>query len=416
MRTTRIGIIGGGASGLTAAIAAKRACPGADIFILEHKDTAGKKILATGNGRCNLTNEQMDAAYFHSNCPGAVKTIIERFGVNDTLSFFSSLGILTRSRGGYIYPRSSQASAVLSAFLTELRYLGVHIYPDTHVTDIVRKKNGFQIIGKDKSYAADKVILAAGGRASGALGSDGSGYTLAKKYGHTIEPVVPALVQLKVKNHPFAKAAGVRTDAKVTAIIDGMPVNADTGELQLTAYGISGIPVFQISRYAALALYEGKQVAVEVDFLPDCAREAFSMHMAEQAKRRGYISCAEAMEGIFQKKLVPVLLKQAGIHSGRELSALNDKEIASIASICKKQRLLITDTNGFEHAQVCAGGVSLSEVASETLESKKQKDLYITGELLDTDGVCGGYNLQWAWATGMLAGTHAAAGKEYRAI
>ena len=235
----KIAVIGGGASGLVAAIAAARTNPQAQITIYEKKDTVGKKILATGNGRCNLTNKDMKASYFRSDNPPVVEEILQKFGYEDTIAFFTSLGLLTKARGNYVYPYSDQASTVLELLKLELARLHVKISADAPVTDIVPASHGFTIRTEKYKQKADAVILACGGKANSKLGSDGSGYSLAKKLGHTMVPVVPALVQLKVKNHPFVKAAGVRTDAVVTAICSGKPVASDRGELQLTAYGIS---------------------------------------------------------------------------------------------------------------------------------------------------------------------------------
>ena len=251
----RIGIIGGGASGIVAAIAAARSDGDAQVFILEQKENIGKKILATGNGRCNLTNEAMDASCYHGEDPEFARNVLKQFGYGETLEFFASLGLFTKSRGGYIYPRSDQAASVLELLEMELRRQKVKIYTGVRVEALKLSAKGFVIRADGQRFPADRVILACGGKASKSLGSDGSGYALARSMGHTLSPVVPALVQLKVKKHPFAKAAGVRTDAKVAALLGRQVLAEDTGEMQITAYGISGIPVFQISRHIAKGLY-----------------------------------------------------------------------------------------------------------------------------------------------------------------
>lgn len=403
----RIGIIGGGASGLTAAIAAKRADKNAEVFIIEHKDTLGKKILSTGNGRCNLTNELMTAECFRSRQMPQVEKIVGQFGVEQTFSFFASMGVVLKSKSGYIYPRSGQASAVLEALTAQIQHLGISVYTGMHVTDLTVSKKGWQIVCGENRLKADKVILAAGGKASAVLGSDGSGYTLAKSAGHTIIPVVPALVQLKIKAHPFVKAAGVRTDAKVTAVIEGQELSSDTGELQITAYGISGIPVFQISRYIAEAVYEKRSAQVQIDFVPEMSKNEWEQFLLQRSKDSGFLKGETFLESIFPAKLNAVLLKLAGIPSDTCIAALSKTMLLTLADYCKALTLTVADTNGFANAQVCAGGVDLSEVSPETMESRCQKGLYLTGELLDADGICGGYNLQWAWATGYLAGTNA---------
>lgn len=402
-----IAIIGGGASGMAAAIAAKRQNMTASVMIFEHKDIPGKKILSTGNGRCNLTNEYMNASCFRSDSPDRIAPVLERFTSDDTIHFFQELGIVTKSRNGYIYPRSDQASAVLSVLRTELKRLGIETILNTHVKEIGKTKKGFRIYTEDKNYLSDKVILATGSKASKVLGSDGSGYDLVKSFGHKLIPVVPALVQLKAKNFPFAKASGVRTDACVSAIVDGHVVSSDTGELQITAYGISGIPVFQISRFIARALYERKKAEVLIDFLPHMSETEVFNFFIKRMRSLKHLDTFDFLVGIFNQKLIPEILKLSGIKTTTKVDTLSNAQLDKLAHQCKSTIVVITDTNGFDNAQVCAGGVSLNEINIETMESIYQNGLYIIGELLDADGICGGYNLQWAWATGIIAGKSA---------
>ena len=403
----RIGIIGGGAAGIAAAITAARNDRQAKVFILEQKDRIGRKILATGNGRCNLTNCQIGSACVESCYRGenlaAVDEVLRQFGYKETWRFFESLGLVMKTRGDYVYPRSDQAASVLELLNLELKHLGVEIHCGIHVQSVIREGKAFGIRA-ERSFHADRVILACGGKAASALGSDGSGYPLAKTFGHSIAPVVPALVQLRVKAHPFAKASGVRTDARVTALIDGVPAEEDTGELQITAYGISGIPVFQISRHIALGLYQKKRAEVELDLLPEYTEEELSGLLAKITSNRTELTIGECLAGIFNQKLIPRILEQAGVRMQTRVPELSRHKLKDIADRCKKIRLTIQDTNGFENAQVCAGGVRMDEVDPRTMESKKRKGIYLAGELLDADGICGGYNLHWAWATGCIAG------------
>lgn len=403
-----IAVIGGGAAGMAAAIAAAEAGTGKRIFILEHKDVTGKKILSTGNGRCNLTNEYMDTSCFRSDHPEAIASVLERFGTKDTLEFFARLGVLTKSRNGYIYPRSDQASAILEVLQMHLDKLGVEVHTGTDVKEIVKTKKRFKILTNTGNYTADKVILATGGKAASVLGSDGSGYNLAKAFGHKIIPVVPALVQLKVKKNPFQKASGVRTDVTVSALENGKILASDTGELQITAYGISGIPVFQISRYIAKSLYYKQKTEVCIDFMPDMTDEELLSFLLKRQKTHGEGTVGDFFVGIFNKKLIPRLLELSNIRMNTETRSLKEADFKKLVKPCKHTIVEITETNGFENAQVCAGGVDLAEIDTETFESRMVDGLYITGELLDVDGICGGYNLQWAWATGMIAGASAA--------
>ena len=403
-----IAIIGGGAAGMAAAIAARRQNPKAIVMILEHKDIPGKKILSTGNGRCNLTNEYMDLSCFRSNNQEKIGSVLEQFSYENTLHFFEEMGIMLKSRNGYIYPRCDQAAAVLEILQLELKRLSVDVKTGVHVNEIIPKKKGFQIRTDQGNYITDKVILATGSKASKVLGSDGSGYSIAKSLGHHIIPVVPALVQLKVKNHPFTKASGVRTDVTVTAVVDGEHIASDTGELQITNYGISGIPVFQISRYIAKALYYKQKAEVEIDFLPQMSDRELEDYLWNRRVDRMNMTAVEFLMGIFNQKLIPRLLELSGIKAGKKVSEMDRQTIVKLSRICKHTIVSISDTNGFDNAQICAGGVSLKEINEKTMESAYADGLYIVGELLDVDGICGGYNLQWAWSTGMIAGKHAA--------
>lgn len=401
----RIVVIGGGASGMTAAIFAARS--GAAVTILEQKEQLGKKILSTGNGRCNFTNAVMDASFFRGEDLSIVSPILEKFGAKDTLDFFRELGILPKERNGYYYPKSDQASAVQEVLRMELERLRVQICCNTKVVSVV-KSNTFTVKTTGKTYHADAVILAAGGKASPVLGSDGSGYSLAKALGHSVTPVVPALVQLHGKGTFFKMVSGVRADAKLSLFIQDSFVAEESGELQLTNYGISGIPIFQLSRYAALALYHGKVPKVVLDFMSEYTIEELALLLTKRQQQNPMKRAEELLIGMLNKKLIPILLRAAKIAPDRPAESLTSSELRELAQKCKTFAIEITKANSFEQAQICAGGVRTTEISSDTMESKRVPGLYITGELLDIDGVCGGYNLQWAWSTGAIAGQAAA--------
>lgn len=417
---------------MTAAITAAQnnpdSNPEAEVCILEHKDLVGKKILSTGNGRCNFTNEVMNADCYYSENQKIIRQVLEKFGREDTLKFFRGLGIYTKSKNGYYYPRSEQASVVRELLQLRLMKLGVQVCTGIHVNKIKKSGEEFYIHAHKEDFSKDgpakmnsdkkasdkdilikahKVILTTGGMASPVLGSDGSGYDLAKAMGHSIVPVVPALVQLRVKDHPLKKAAGVRTDGKISIYENKKFMGSDTGELQITEYGISGIPVFQVSRHAAKALYYKRPVRAEIDFLPEITEETMSAMFRYQKKKRDTRYISDALLGVFNKKLIPCLLKHAGIKPQLKICELSDTLSENLIRTCRHFPLMITGTNGFEHAQVCAGGVRLTEINSATMESLRCQGLFMAGELLDADGICGGYNLQWAWATGYLAGMSA---------
>ena len=409
MKKRHVIIVGGGASGLMAAISAAR--EGAQVTIVEQRERLGKKILSTGNGRCNLTNEYMDVSCFRGDDTTIVSKILDNFGYQETISFFEVLGVILKDRQGYVYPISDQAGTILEVLCMEIEHLGVNIILEQSVKNISKTSRGFTVRTTDTTLLGDAVILATGGRAASVLGSDGSGYALAKTFGHKLSPVVPALVQLKGKGNFYKQISGVRTQAKVSLYVDRGYVCEDTGELQLTNYGISGIPVFQISRYAAKALNEKKAVMAEVDFLPSMSDDVFEDFLHKRIELHGHRTAEDFLIGIFHKKLIGLLLTASRINTNQVMDAVTNEQINKLVSVSKHFRLEIEGTNDFEQAQVCAGGVRTSEVNPRTLESVYVDNLYLTGELLDIDGICGGYNLQWAWSTGYVAGRHAAKGK-----
>ncbi|MEG0190718.1 MAG: NAD(P)/FAD-dependent oxidoreductase [Lachnospiraceae bacterium] len=402
-------IVGGGASGLVAAIAAAR--QGAHVVILEQKESLGKKLLATGNGRCNYTNTVMETACYHGDDVSAVETVFNQYGRIQTMQFFSDLGVIAKEKQGYIYPASEQATTIVDVLRIELKRCKVKIFTCVKVKEIRPMKYGFQVITDGEDYKGDVVILATGGKAAKTLGSDGSGYQLAKSFGHTIVPVVPALVALQCKGDYFKQIAGVRTEATVRVFVQGTEIGSDTGELQLTKYGISGIPVFQISHMVSKALYYKKEVSIHLDFMPTISEKSLIPFFKERQIKSYKKSMSEFLIGIFNQKLIPVLLQKSHINLHKAAKELTDEELDALIATCKNFPIEVLCTNGFEQAQVCAGGVATTEIHLNSMESLLKKNLYLTGELLDVDGVCGGYNLQWAWSTGYIAGTHAARGE-----
>lgn len=410
MKHRNVIIVGGGASGIAAAISAAR--EGANVLVIEHKDRIGKKILSTGNGRCNLTNEDMNADYFRGDDTTIVTEVLNAFGYTETIQLFEQLGVILKNRQGYIYPISDQASTILDVLRMELDRLKVRVCLEQHVISVKKNSKGFQVVTDKEKYQCDALILATGGKASSVLGSDGSGYALAKQFGHHISPVVPALVQLKGKGNYFKQIAGVRTQAKVTLFEDETFISEDTGELQLTNYGISGIPVFQISRYAAKGLYEKKKMTVEIDFIPSMTDDELNAYIEERVKTHGAKKAEDFFVGMFHKKLITMFLKEANVSFSEVVNRLSDEKIERMLVLFKHFPVVIEGTNDFAQAQVCAGGVRTTEINPKTLESLQEANLYIVGELLDVDGICGGYNLQWAWSTGFIAGKNAAKGSK----
>lgn len=396
-------IIGGGASGLMAGIAA--AGQDTEVTILEHMDRVGKKILSTGNGRCNLTNLTMRPECYHSSQKQFPMKVIDKFSVWDTLTFFDEIGIVTKSKNGYIYPNSEQASAVLDTLRLVAEHRGVRLVCNCQVRKAKKTaKKQFLIETDHGSFQADCLILATGSQAAKVTGSDGSGYLLAKDFGHSVLKPLPALVQLRCEGKHYKQLAGIRCEVTLKMLVDGKTVAGEAGELQLTDYGISGIPVFQISRYASMALDDGKKVNVLIDYLPSKTMEESRRFIKARARQMPYRQCGDFLIGVLNKKLALVLLKLAGISAELPVAEVKSAKWDELIKQLKQFSATVTATNSFEQAQVCCGGVDTREVRPETLESRIVPGLYLVGELLDVDGICGGYNLQWAWSTGTIAG------------
>lgn len=401
----RIIVIGGGASGLVAGIAAAK--EGADVTILEHMDRVGKKILSTGNGRCNMTNLAIREDCYRCSEKRFPMKVLDRFSVWDTLTFFDEIGIVTKNRNGYIYPNSEQAQAVLDNLRLEAEHAGVQTICSCKVlraTVRKGKQSGFQVTTDQETYSCDKLILATGSKAAPVTGSDGSGYDLARSFGHSVIKPLPALVQLRCEGKHYKQLAGVRCEALVKLVADGKTLAVEEGELQLTDYGLSGIPIFQISRFASVALDHGQKVSVFVDFLPSQSREDTGRFLEQRIKRLSYRNSEDLLTGVLNKKLAMVLLKRAGILQDVKIADISTAQYKKLVTEVKAFEGVVTATNSFEQAQVCCGGVDTREIRPETMESRLVHGLYLAGELLDVDGICGGYNLQWAWSSGMIAG------------
>lgn len=398
---TEVIVVGAGASGLASAIEAAR-CK-ASVTVLEHTSKAGKKLLATGNGKCNLTNLAMPEGALRGGKPEFIKEVLSKVSVGDAMNFFRDLGLVLTDRNGYVYPNTGQASSVAEALLFELERLEVPILYDCNVSRIGKDLALQTSRGEMK---AEAVILAAGSMAAPKTGSDGSGYGLAEALGHHIIKPLPALVQLRCKEKWYKQAAGVRTEALVTLKVNGKKAASDRGELQFTDYGISGIPVFQVSRFAARAVEEGKTVTAELDFFPDMDFKTMQDFLFSRKNKFSSRPGAEFLHGILNQKLAHILLKISGIAKERA-GDITASEIKRLCTFIKELETTVISANSFDQAQVCSGGIDLGEVNPFTMESKLVKGLYLAGEILDVDGICGGYNLQWAWSSGILAGRNA---------
>jgi flavoprotein, HI0933 family len=408
----RVIIIGGGASGMIAAIAARR--NGAHVTILEKNPRVGKKILATGNGRCNLTNVDADISRYHGQHPEFIYGPFSKFGAEKTIEFFEELGINHKvEEAGKVFPTSNQASSVLDVLRFELENIGVDVVCEANAIDIVKKK-AFEVAIEDgRTFKADRVIIAAGGKASPDFGSNGSGYNLAKKLGHKIIEPIPALVQLKLSSKYLKQLQGVKFDGGVSVIVKSKAVRDEEGEILFTEYGISGPPILQLSRSASVYLSKGQEVWLKVCVVNYLSRQ----ELDDLLLRRFTIGASKPLTfnfvGFLNKKLVPVILKEAGIEDiNKPAGSVDDRERKMIGDILQDWRFKVTGTNPWSSAQVTAGGVDVKEIDGKTMESRLVHGLYFAGEVVDIDGDCGGYNLQWAWSSGYVAGENAAGAVE----
>lgn len=413
-------IIGAGAAGLMAAVTARD--QGIDTAIIESNDRIGKKILTTGNGRCNITNEStatgMDEAValshkYHSNQAGFPLHVLQQFGVRQTIDFFSSLGLpLISLEDGRMYPMSLQAASVPGVFRLALEDRNVPVYFKNKVLDITTSTEHprFTIkceteTGEQVVYTSEYLFLCTGGLTAPKTGTDGSGYTLAERLGHTLINPVPGIVQLKLDYPHLKELSGIKFEGQAHIIVNGEVIRSEYGEILFTAYGISGPPILQLSRKAAYNLGRGESVTLSVDLMPDRTEEEVIDFLETHWAIFGHRTVADSLIGIINKKLIPVLLMEAEIDPDLHLLCqdLSWKAKKILYRIMKRWEFIVTDTNSFTNAQTTAGGIDTTELIEGTLESKLVPGLYLAGEVMDVDGDCGGYNLQWAWSSGYAA-------------
>lgn len=403
-------VVGGGASGIMAAITAREL--GANVTILEKNPRLGKKILATGNGRCNLTNVNTCSTYYHGADPEFVAGILSQYDVKQTIKFFEKLGISHKvEEAGKVFPMSDQASSVLDVLRYKVEQTGIKVIYEARVSDIRKKnKEGFELeLADGTCIEGDRVILAAGGKAMPVTGSNGDGFQLAQKLGHTIKEVFPALVPLKLEGSFFKSIAGVKVFGTAEILDGSKPTASDRGDILFTNYGISGPPILQISRKAGELLRDGRDAVLRVIMIDTMSRESLEGLLTKRFHHAAGKTMEFSLVGLINKRLIPVLLKEAGISNLKApVDNLSDGEREKILEILTDWRLRVTGTTSWPNAQVTAGGIDTRDVDRNTLESKIVSGVYLAGEILDIDGACGGYNLQWAWSSGFVAGQNAA--------
>lgn len=394
-------VVGGCSAGIVAAISAKRRNPDMKIAILEKLPRIGKKLLATGNGKCNLTNET--AAEHDYVGKEFASYAFDKYSPEKIKEFFASLGLLCYTDScGRVYPESNTASSVVDALRFELERLKIDVYCDTPVTDIKHKKD-FIINGE---FACKKLIIAAGGKASPSQGSDGSGYALAKSFGHSVTKLYPALVPLCASPEITKPMKGVRV-RNVTLTFKGDKKIAQTsGEILFTDYGLSGIAAMELAASARKYIDSVKQNPfTNIDFMPDKSYNELVDYLLNLNKIKGFTNMDNLLTGFLPKTVGIAVCKACKLYkSDKLISELTEKDIRKIAEKIKSFPLEVTGTKDFKDAQVTSGGIKTNEIDNKTMQSKICNNLYFAGEIIDVDGGCGGFNLQWAWASGMLAG------------
>jgi len=405
----KVAVVGGGAAGLTAAMAAKY--NGAEVTVLERKDRVGKKILATGNGRCNLSNTDLSITHYHGSNPKFAYGALSRFDFHKTMALFERLGIAWKVEdGGKVFPMSDQASSVLDVMRHELEVLGVETRCEAKVSEITKENGEFVLqLGNGEKFKAHRVIIATGGKAAPNLGSNGSGFNLAQQMGHSIVEPFPALVQLKLAAGFLKQISGVKFEGEAEILVNDKCRARACGEILFTGYGISGPPILALSRPAGEYLRQGKKVILKVVLITHLSREELEDFLVDRLKRQAHKTLLFSFVGFINKRLIRVLLKEAGIEDvNKQAGQVTAGERNAILKILQDWRFEVTGTNSWTAAQVTAGGVDVKDIDPKTMESKLVPGLFFAGEVLDIDGDCGGYNLQWAWSSGYVAGESAA--------
>jgi predicted Rossmann fold flavoprotein len=406
----RIAVVGGGAAGLVAAVTAARA--GAEVTVFEANDRIGKKILASGNGRCNITNTRLGTGDYFGSDPAFVSFALNEFGFARFKKFCTSIGLLLQTReDGRTYPLSNTAGSVVTALQEQARTLGVTFVCGAPVTRVKQEENGFALqCGETVSDGYDSLLVCTGSEAAPQLGSNGSGYVIAESFGHTLCPTYPSLVALELESPFHHKMSGVKQEAEVTLYIDGKAEQKVRGDILFTRYGISGFAILDISREASEALMYFRQVKIGLKLLPDFERQSLGEQIAQLCKSVPDYTIETVLGGLLSAKIVRFLLESCNVGPATKASELSTKTVKKIAGALCDWRFDVSGTHGFKHAEVSGGGVATEEIDPKTMESKKVKGLYFAGEVLDVVGRRGGYNLHFAWASGYLAGRAMAGG------
>lgn len=394
----KVGIIGGGASGMMSAILLDR--EGIDVTIIEKNSTLGKKILMTGNGRCNYFNAEINSDKYYTSDYEFLKNIIKQENIAKAQEFLTSIGLVPRIKNGYYYPSSNTATSVLNAFLTEIEKRKIKVILDSEVNNIKRVDNKYQVTINTKKMTFDKIIIAIGSKAGL---KENENYALLESLNIKMTPILPALCPLILNGNFFNKWSGIRVEASVSIYEDNKFIKDDLGEVQLTDYGISGICVMNLSSLVSKALYNKKKVSVHLNFLPNLKKEEIDAFLTNRDNTLYQRTVIELLESIIPYKLLYILVSKSGINSNCHYKSLTKKEKDDLISNLSDLTLDVIATKEIFKGQVVTGGIPLNRVKT-TLEDKEYAGLYYTGEILDVDGICGGFNLGFAWLSSIVVG------------
>ncbi len=401
----RIAIVGGGAAGLMAAITAAEKKVHIDLY--EQNADVGKKILASGNGRCNISNTSLSFEDYYGRHPSFVSHALKRFDYKAFERFCRSIGLLLEVKAdGRVYPLSNEARSVQEAMRREAGRRGVKFRLGHGVERVKKEPSGFVVETEEGAERYDRVLIAAGSPAAPQLGGGESGLALARSLGHTIVDPYPTLVGLHLDGDLHARMNGVKTEAEVTLYIDGRRAGSVTGDLLFTRYGVSGFAVLDISTDASRALVSGRRVALGVHLLPAFDRQGVVRLLGGLARETGHLTLEQMLHGLLPAKVAQALLRAAGMDARTLCGGLDAKALRKLAAQITDWRFEVTDTHGYRHAETAGGGVFTEEVDPKTMMSRKAEGLFFAGEVLDIVGRRGGYNLHFAWASGHLAGSH----------
>ena len=399
----KVAIIGGGAAGLMAAITASKS--GINVDLYEQNSRVGKKILASGNGRCNIINTTSSAADYFGEQPHFIDYALSLLPFSAFEKFCHSIGLLLEIKeDGRCYPLSNEAKSVVLSFESFAKASGVNFLTDTAVTKITYTDHHFTVTTPTGENNYTKVLITTGSEAAPQLGGNRDGYTFANTFGHTIVPSYPSLVQLHIDSDFHHKMAGIKQFSEVTLYLNGKAEEKVKGDILFTRYGISGFAILDLSQKASLALMEYQSVRIGINLLPSFDRQKLSNQITQLTQAVPTHSITTMLSGLISSKMVPLLLETAKIDPLTPSGTLSVKTVKKIAHTLQEWRFEISDTHGFKHAEVSGGGISTEQIDEKTMESKLVKGLYFAGEVIDIVGRRGGFNFNFAWASGALAG------------